>query len=226
MLKNVKVSDLKSTAVRTFPRATIDTIKSKLSEYNLDNCKTIILLVGGNDVENGTDLETFAAKYELLINSLLADDHRVVVAGLLPRETVDLSAFNNKLRQLCDACDTEFVENYQNFLLASGELQESYYSRDKIHLNNYGTRKLLSNIDKVHLVTAQSQAQASVPDRSGRMYRPAYRANTGKGRPGNNNNNSNNRPANYCHICMPNGHATQECWFNGRNEGWSIRQPR
>ena len=38
LLKNVKVGDLnKSTAVRTFPRATIDTIKSKLSEYNLDN---------------------------------------------------------------------------------------------------------------------------------------------------------------------------------------------
>ena len=133
LLKNVKVSDLnKSTAVRTFPRATIDTIKSKLSECNLENCKTIILLVGGNDAENGTDLETFAAKYELLINSLLPDDHRVVVAGLLPRETVDLSAYNNKLRQLCDAFDTEIVENYQNFLLASGELPESYYSRDKI----------------------------------------------------------------------------------------------
>ena len=114
----------------------------------------------------------------------------------------------------------EFVENYQNFLLASGEIPESYYSSDKVHLNNYGTRKLLSNIDKVHRVAAQSQA--SVPDRSGRMYRPAYRANTGKSRPSNNNN----RPSKFCHICMRNRHATQECWFNGRNEGWSMRQPR
>ena len=63
----------------------------------------------------------------------------------------------------------DFVENYQNFLLASGEIPESYYSRNKVHLNNYGTRKLLSNIGKVHRVAAQSQA--SVPDRSGRMYR-------------------------------------------------------
>ena len=107
----------------------------------------------------------------------MADDHRVIVAGLLPRETVDLSAYSNRLWQLCDACDMEFVESYQNFLLASGEIPESYYSRDKVHLNNYGTRKLLSNIDKVHRVAAQSQA--FVPDRSGRMYRPAYRANTG-----------------------------------------------
>ena len=86
----------------------------------MDNCKTIILLLGGNNAEIVTDLETFAEKYELLLNSLLADEHRVIVAGLLPRETVDLNAYNNKLQQLCDACDAEFVENYQNFLLASG----------------------------------------------------------------------------------------------------------
>ena len=38
------------------------------------------------------------------------------------------------------------------------------------------------------------------------MYRLAYRANTGKSRFGNNNN----RPSEFCHICMRNGHATQE----------------
>ena len=103
----------------------------------------------------------------------MAGDHRVIVAGLLPRETVDLSVYNNKLRQLCGACDTEFVENYLNFLLASGELPEPYYSRDKVHLNNYETRKLLSNIDKVHRVMAQTQAP--IPDRSERMHHPAYR---------------------------------------------------
>ena len=127
------------------------------------------------------------------------------------KQLIDVSANNNRLRQLCDACDMEFVENYQNFLLASGEIPESYYSRDKVHLNNYGTRKLLSTIDKVHRVAAQSQA--SVPDSSGRMYRPAFRASTGKSRPVNNNN----RFSKFCHICMRNGHATQECWFKGRN---------
>ena len=222
LLKNVKISDLnKSTAVRSFPGATIDTIKIKLSEFNLENCKTIILLVGGNDADNGTDLETFTEKYESLLNALSADDRRVIVAGLLPRETVDLSAYNNKLRELCDACDTEFVENYDNFLLASGELPESYYLKDKVHLNNYGTRKLLSNIDKVHRIKRQSQ---SVQHSSDRVYRPVYRHNNDRGsRPGNRNRPQSSK---YCHICVRNGHNTQECWFNGRNDGWSMRQPR
>ena len=158
LLKNVKVSDLnRSTAVRTFSGAKIDTIKTKLSEYNLDSCKTVILQVGGNDADSGTDLETFSDEYEQLIHSLKENDHRVIVSGLLPRETVDLSPYNEKLRQLCDTCETEFVENYDSFLLASGELPESYYLKDKLHLNNYGTKKLLSNINKVHRVTSQVQ---------------------------------------------------------------------
>ena len=140
LLKNVKVSDLnRSTAVRTFSGAKIDTIKTKLSEYNLDSCKTVILQVGGNDADSGADLETFSDEYEQLIHSLKENDHRVIVSGLLPRETVDLSPYNEKLRQLCDTCETEFIDNYDSFLLASGELPESYYLKDKLHLNNYGT---------------------------------------------------------------------------------------
>ena len=167
-------------------------------------------------------------KYELLLNSLLANDHHVVVVGLLPRQTVDLSAYNIKLQQLCDACDTEFVENYDSFLLASGEIAESYYSRDRVHLNNYGTKKLLSIIDKVYRITGQGQS--SVRNGSVRTHRSAYRPNGGRSyhpngdrsRPGYSNRNTSK----YCHICVRNGHSTQECWFNGRNEGWSMSQSR
>ena len=125
------------TAITTLPCATIDSIKSKLCQYNLDNCKTIILLVSGNDSDNGTNLETFIEKYEKPLNSLLANDHRVIVAGLLPREIVDLKPYNNRLRQFCDACETEVFENY-NFLLASGELPNF---RDKLHRDNNGAKK-------------------------------------------------------------------------------------
>ena len=225
LLKNVKVSDLnRSTAVRTFSGAKIDTIKTKLSEYNLDSCKTVILQVGGNDADSGADLETFSDEYEQLIHSLKENDHRVIVSGLLPRETVDLSPYNEKLRQLCDTCETEFIDNYDSFLLASGELPESYYLKDKLHLNNYGTKKLLSNIDKVHRVT--SQVQPTGRNKPSYMYRTP--AQHGVRRSGNNDRPGHlRRQTNkYCHICMKNGHVTQECWFNGRTEGWSGRSMR
>ena len=121
--------------------------------------------------------------------------------------------------------DVEFIESYDNFLLASGELPDSYYQQDKLHLNKYGTKKLLSNIDNVHRVLAQ--VQPSGPNKPTYMYRmPSHQMH--HRRPG-----SQNRPDNhkrwspkYCHICMRNGHATQECWFNGRADGWSGRQMR
>ena len=44
----------------------------------------------------------------------------------------------------------EFVENYDSFLFATGELVDSYYFKDKVHINMTGTRKLLDNINKFH----------------------------------------------------------------------------
>ena len=137
---------------------------------------------------------------------------------------MEITPFNAKLRQVCDTCEGEFIENYDNFLLASGELPDSYYQQDKLHLNKYGTKKLLSNIDNDHRVSAQ--VQPSGPNNKPTyMYRmPSHLMH--HRRPG-----SQNRPDNhkrwspkYCHICMRNGHATQECWFNGRADGWSGRQ--
>ena len=60
ILKSVKNKDLKTNAtVRSFPGATIKSIKSKLEQYNIDNCQTIILHVGGNDADNGLDIDSF-----------------------------------------------------------------------------------------------------------------------------------------------------------------------
>ena len=135
--------------MRSFPDATIDSLKSKLSGYNMDQCKTILLHVGGNDADNGTNLETFAEKYETLITDLMTNGRRVIVPGLLPRKTVDLSPYDDRLKSLCDAYEVEYVDNFKSFLLASGEIPDSYFLSDNVHLNSFGLRKLLSNINRV-----------------------------------------------------------------------------
>ena len=53
ILKGVRVQDLKTdTAVRSFSGARVDTIGAKLSKYNIEECKTLILHVGGNDADS------------------------------------------------------------------------------------------------------------------------------------------------------------------------------
>ena len=65
LLKGVRVSDLKpNTTMRSFSGARADAIGWKLSKYNIDDSKTIILHVGGNDADNGADLGTFSDNYD------------------------------------------------------------------------------------------------------------------------------------------------------------------
>ena len=99
----------------------------KIRDYDIGNCKTIILNVGGNDAENGDSLDSFCDDYIDLLESLASGDRRLIVSGLLPRKSADLEPYNDTLRSLCAENDTEFVDNYQNFLLVSGEIPASYF---------------------------------------------------------------------------------------------------
>ena len=77
ILKNVKTNELnRNTTVRSFPGATIETLDSKLSGFDLKQCETIVLHVGGNDADNGTDIETFAEQYGSLLTELMSNDRR------------------------------------------------------------------------------------------------------------------------------------------------------
>ena len=108
--------DLKSNAtVRSFPGATTETIKIKLQQYDLNNCKTIILHVGRNDADNGVDLDDFQGNFIDLLDYLASDDRHFIVSDLLSKGTVDLEPYNKKLKMLCDENDTTFIDHYHIF---------------------------------------------------------------------------------------------------------------
>ena len=148
LFKGIKNGQLKPNAtVRSFPGASADTIGERLSKYDISSC--IILHVGGNDADNGTNPTDFSKNYVSLLNNLESDNRRIIVSGLLPRESVDLKPYNMRLKSVCEEKNIEFIDNYDSFLLASGELPSSFYQDDKLHLKPLGTRGLLSNIDKI-----------------------------------------------------------------------------
>ena len=219
ILKSVKNKDLKTNAtVRSFPGATIKSIKSKLEQYNIDNCQTIILHVGGNDADNGLDIDSFQDEYIDLLNTLASVDRRLIVSGLMPRESVDLEPYNKQLKTLCDENDIDFIDHYDGFLLASGELPDTFYHKDKVHLNLAGTRKLLLNIDKYCKVTGPAD-----------FFRPEpghYRRNVTRRNITSQMGRRNHYSQKYCHICTQNNHSTYECWFNGRRTGMPNRSVR
>lgn len=143
-----------------------------------------------------------------LLNSISEENRRIIVSGLLPRKSVDLKPYNDTLKTICDENDIEFIDNYDSFLLTSGEMPASFFQHDKLHLNVHGTRRLLSSINKVITVTKYTP----------RLYKP-------KPSQGSHMNRNNPRPprngyhmsSNFCHICSKPSHSTQDCWYNGRN---------
>ena len=222
ILKNVKTNQLhENTAVRTFPGATISTIKSKLSDLNIEQCETLIIHVGGNDADNGIELDSFYEEFDSLIDSVSDGTRRIIISGLLPRDTVDLVPYNKLLQSLCADNAVEFVDNYNSFLLASGEIADTYFCKDKVHINTEGTRSLLCNIDKLHRVTRQYTTLEQHNLSQG--YRQGFRRNTRGFTSRRYQSSPNYRSSHkYCHICSRNGgHSTQECWFNGRTNGSS-----
>lgn len=223
IVKGVRTSELQPNAtVRTFPGAKIEDVKAKLGAYDIDNCKTIILHVGGNDADSGADPEEFCDRYISLLNSLVTDDKRIIVSGLLPRQSIDLEPFNVKLKALCAENDIEYIDHFESFLLASGEMAEMYFFRDRTHLNRSGTTKFLSNIDSTFKVlrgtNSSSQSQQTFPRNK------RFQGFSGVSRP--RQRYGLHASAKYCHICSLNNHDTVECWFNGRNTGQQRRFPR
>ena len=87
----------------------------------------------------------------------MTNDRRVIVSGLLPRKSVDMSPYDDRLKSLCETYEVEYVDNFNGFMFASGEIPSSYFLSDKTHLNSFGLRKLLSELNRVHHITRLHQ---------------------------------------------------------------------
>ena len=155
IFKNIHVNDLKrNTAIRSFPSATIKTLQDKLQQFNIDKCETVIFHVGGNDADQGMDLNNFTDSYTSFINDLTSENRHIIVSGLLFRADANLDPYNERLRNLYEDQNIDFVDSYNSFLLASGDLADSVFHRDGVHPNSFGIKQMLKNIDVYHRVTA------------------------------------------------------------------------
>ena len=99
--------------------------------------------MGGNDADQGMDLNNFTDSYTSLINDLTSENRHIIVSGLLPRASVNLDPYNERLRTLCEDQNIDFVDSYNSFQLASGDLADSYFHRDGVHPNSFRIKKML-----------------------------------------------------------------------------------
>ena len=127
------------------------------------------------------------------------------MSGLLPRESVDPEPYNDKLKSLYDENDLEYIDHFDGFLLATGEIPEADFHNDKTHINLSRTRKFLLNIDAVckvtNLVNRTEQARPPVNVYQGSRRKTGLPPRRGL-----------RSSPNYCHICSMSNHTTRE-WY-------------
>ena len=77
------------------------------------------------------DLGSFSDSYVELLNSSEADNRRIIVYGLLPRQSVDLKPYNEILKAICEENDSQYIDHYNSFLLAStpGKCQNHTFTK-------------------------------------------------------------------------------------------------
>ena len=139
-----------------------------------------------------------------MLDELSTDDRRIIVSALLPRGSVDLEPYNTRIKTLCTEKDIDYIDHYNSFLLASGDIADSYFHRDRVHPNSSGIRKMLKNIDAVQGITNSHTGYwpyVSARRTSTYLKRSGFSSAVAVGTNGRGYRNR----AKYCHICLIGG---------------------
>ncbi|CAG2194293.1 unnamed protein product [Mytilus edulis] len=95
------------------------------------------------------NVQQFVDIFQEIINYVRCQNCRAIVSGILPRIQCDVTKYDTILKQMCHYNDVKFISNYESFVYKDDHIAKSFYTTDGIHLNRYGTIKLLPNVNKV-----------------------------------------------------------------------------
>ena len=108
-------------------------------------------------------------------------------------------SYRGTLKDICVKNEIGFIDNYDCFLLVSGEMSSSFFHQDKLHLNVHDTRRFLSGINKVIPVTKYTFGPYKLKPQQGRHMNNISRLSR----------KSRHMSQIFCHICSKSGHCTQ-----------------
>lgn len=201
LLSGVNVKGLKSYVhCQPIPGATINKVKEKISMYDLNQFKDIIIYCGGNDSAESENSDNFKTAYEQLLQDIKNKnpDCKLYLCNSCPRGDTDTRGYNIVIKTLAESLGHGFVNAYDAFYDSNDELRTKFYGvRDWIHLSSPGTRRLLGTIHRAipivedfrYCAYQQEQKSSANPPngKTGRnqKYQGGHRQQTNTQRPGN-----------------------------------------
>jgi lysophospholipase L1-like esterase len=128
-------------------------VLERVQQYrSVDQSKAIVLLVGLNDFEY-RDIPEITDNYIKILDSIKKDTP-ILVIGLFPivRQTkmktnIKIQQLNNQLSKICTK-PCMFLNLADKYLRPNGEINDSLFEADGIHLNNSGYDIVKTHIKK------------------------------------------------------------------------------
>ena len=146
ILKGIETKHLADKVrVKSFKSAKIDDLKDSLSKMDLSRYQDIVIHIGGHDIDGNIKAAAaaFRQKYQALLDSLISQNLKVHVPGLLPRGPKNVKPFNDILVNLSQNLNNDFIANHNSFVFASGDCPFDFFHPDKINLKFAGIRTLV-----------------------------------------------------------------------------------
>ncbi|CAG2204011.1 unnamed protein product [Mytilus edulis] len=144
ILKGIQPRGLQNTEVCTNRGANIDRLIDVLQKKDMSTYRTIIIHIGGNDLDNGDNLQSIRDNYEALLYLLNFKCHphcKFVVSGILPRKGLNMHNPNEMLKDLCEQFNLQFIDHTNMFYDKNYNLSYSFFHHDGIHLSKKGHQR-------------------------------------------------------------------------------------
>jgi hypothetical protein len=157
ILKGIKekglCSDIRTACIRG---ARASDALSRVRHWNIDECKNVVIHVGGNDVSSKASLSTTCDDIIETVTSLQKQEIRVYLCTICPRSDVDVAHLNDEIRAICTSTNATLV--YKSFVYGDGGVVKLLFHRDGIHLNETGSRTLVMAINQVLIIIPQKRS--------------------------------------------------------------------
>lgn len=177
----------------------------------LDDVRTVVLYVGGNDVASGKSATTVGSEYSDLVSYLQQKGCDVKVCTVCPRKDVDVERLNEELANMAEETNAQLIDCGRSFVTGNGLAVPIFYMRDGIHLSKLGTSNLLRLINTA-VVILKARDYSTLPARpTQNVQDTGYRYDSRYSAWQQTDYRSSDRQKPWCNICGLTNHETRFC---------------
>jgi len=133
---------------RTCPGAIITDLGKRIEQLDMRVYSKVAVYVGGNDVSSGLRLGDSRAELLRLTRHIQRQQCEVYVCTISPRQDADVRGYNSMVKEICEETGANVIETNPSFVYGDGNMVRHYFTRDGIHLSEYGSRTLVKAINQ------------------------------------------------------------------------------